>query len=93
MRAIDGDALRRKIQQIAFHGNGGILTVQAINEAPTLDVKPVRRGHWIITGRANVYGGTEIECSECRERVMILHIEDELYCRHCGAKMWEDEEE
>ena len=46
-----------------------------------------KTGHWLRTGRDNVFGGFEVECSECGDTVMIAHIEDELYCRHCGAKM------
>lgn len=46
VRLIDADALRREVQQIAFHGNGGILTVMAINKAPTVEAIPVE---WVET--------------------------------------------
>ena len=49
---------------------------------------PIERGHWIRTGRENIYGGIELVCSECGDHVMVQHIEDELYCRHCGAYMF-----
>ena len=63
-----------------------------IKEEPTIE--PEREtGHWLRTGRNNVFGGFEVECSECGDTVMIMHIEDELYCRHCGAKMEEGEQE
>ena len=48
-----------------------------------------KTGKWIRTGRENVYGGFEVQCSECGSTVMIWDIEDELFCRHCGAKMGE----
>ena len=48
-----------------------------------------KQGHWIITGRKNAYGGIEIVCSECDNYVMVQNVEDELFCRHCGAKMKE----
>lgn len=61
-----------------------------IRMMPAIDAEPVRHGHWIITGGTNVFGGTEIVCSECHDRVMVQQVEDELYCRHCGAKMDEE---
>jgi len=42
---------------------------------------------WIRTGRTNIYGGIEVQCSNCGDRVMVQHLEDEWYCRHCGADM------
>lgn len=44
-------------------------------------------GEWIRTGRTNIYGGIEVQCSNCGDGVMVQHLEDEWYCRHCGAKM------
>lgn len=67
-----------------------------INELPAADVQPVKRGKWIATGRKNVYGGKEIECSECHFRVMVSpeHFENlseyEAFCCHCGVKMEEE---
>lgn len=58
-------------------------------DEPTIEAR--NTGYWLRTGRDNVYGGFEVECSECGDTVMITHIEDELYCRHCGAKMEEGE--
>ena len=45
------------------------------------------QGEWIRTGRTNIYGGIEVQCSNCGDRVMVQHLEDEWYCRHCGADM------
>lgn len=28
-----------------------------------------------------------IECSQCGEKYVVQHMEDEKYCRNCGAKM------
>lgn len=36
---------------------------------------------------SNIYGAKKIECSNCGEIVMVRHIEDEWFCRHCGADM------
>ena len=46
-----------------------------------------KTGHWKHTGRKNVYGGIEIVCSVCDNHVMVQNLDDELFCRHCGAKM------
>ena len=46
-----------------------------------------RKGEWIRTGRTNIYGGIEVQCSNCGDKVMVQHLEDEWYCRHCGADM------
>lgn len=47
-----------------------------------------KRGKWIVHPEVkNVYGGTCIECSQCGEKYVVQHMEDEKYCRNCGAKM------
>ena len=53
------------------------------------DLPPAGRpqGEWIRTGRTNIYGGIEVQCSNCGDKVMVQHLEDEWYCRHCGADM------
>lgn len=45
------------------------------------------QAEWIRTGRTNIYGGIEVQCSNCGDKVMVQHLEDEWYCRHCGADM------
>ena len=59
---------------------------------PNLNIKDVPsadrpQGEWIRTGRTNIYGGIEVQCSNCGDKVMVQHLEDEWYCRHCGADM------
>lgn len=47
-----------------------------------------KTGKWIRHDEVrNVYGGTCVECSECGEKYVVRHIEDEKYCRNCGADM------
>lgn len=49
-----------------------------------------KKGKWIVHPEVkNVYGGTYIECSQCGEKYVVQHMEDEKYCRNCGAKMEE----
>ena len=57
--------------------------LRAINNAPTVEER--KEGEWIRTGRTNVYGGEELMCPFCGDRVMVQNIEYELYCRQCGA--------
>ena len=47
--------------------------------------KARKAGEWIRTGRTNVYGGEELMCPFCGDRVIVQNIEYELYCRQCGA--------
>ena len=65
-----------------------------IRAIPTIEERNV--GEWIRTGRTNVYGGEELMCPFCGDRVMVQNIEYELYCRQCGALLgdrYEVEEE
>ena len=62
--------------------NSDIL-VDSINSIPTIEERKV--GEWIRTGRTNVYGGEELTCPFCGDRVIVQNIEYELYCRQCGA--------
>lgn len=50
---------------------------------PTVEER--KEGEWIRTGRTNIYGGEELMCPFCGDRVMVQNIEYELYCRQCGA--------
>ena len=60
------------------------ILIDSIITLPTIEPK---HGEWIRTGRTNIYGGIEVQCSNCGDRVMVQHLEDEWYCRHCGADM------
>ena len=57
---------------------------KALEAIPSAD-RP--QGEWIRTGRTNIYGGIEVQCSNCGDKVMVQHLEDEWFCRHCGADM------
>lgn len=64
-------------------------TCEAMAERHTEEMQRLmsKRGEWIRTGRTNIYGGIEVQCSNCGDKVMVQHLEDEWYCRHCGADM------
>jgi len=61
--------------------------IEIIDAQPTTDMREVKHGHWIVTGRTNVYGGMEVTCSECGDTLMIQYLELEHFCRNCGADM------
>ena len=63
--------------------------VRDIEDAPAVTARPVKRGQWFRTDRENVYGGIEIQCSECGHTLMTSprHIDEEYFCCHCGADM------
>ena len=47
-----------------------------------------KKGKWIKHPEVkNIYGGIYIECSKCHTKYVVQHIEDEKYCRNCGAEM------
>ena len=47
------------------------------------------QGEWIIHDEVkNIYGGIYIECSECGTRFVTQTLEDEHFCRNCGASMF-----
>ena len=63
--------------------------IDAIEALPTAE----RVGKWIRHPEVkNIYGGVYIECSECREKYVVQYVEDEKFCRNCGARMMEGEE-
>lgn len=46
-------------------------------------------GEWIFTGRHNIYGGTEIECSNCHNKLMVSMSRwkiGESFCDICGSQ-------
>ena len=53
-----------------------------------------KHGEWIIHDEVkNIYGGVYIECSECDTTFVTQTLEDERFCRNCGARMNGGEEE
>lgn len=57
--------------------------IDNLRSLPTIEERKV--GEWTRTGRTNVYGGEELMCPFCGDRVIVQNIEYELYCRMCGA--------
>ena len=91
MRAIDADACESYFWE-HLDDNGMAAAINAINDMPTIEPER-KKGHWIRhPEQRNIFNGKTIECSECHEKYTVRYVEDELFCRHCGADMREDGE-
>ena len=88
MRLIDADATIKEIKarnpdDVSYEDAWAITCIE---HAPTIE--PERTGKWIRhPEQRNIYGGKTIECSECQTKYVVQYIEDEKYCRNCGARM------
>lgn len=66
-----------------------------VNNLPTIEAEPVRRGRWIEVTKHRDENGTiltDFECSECCAMVKdsdAEEIESERFCYNCGADMRE----
>ena len=97
MRLIDADALDylcfKIIEDDYNQGAAPTSWAQAysafqddIDNAPTIEAEPVRRGRWLTEYGDHIYAGLRpmfICCSECG---MVTAVEWH-YCPNCGAKM------
>lgn len=65
-----------------------------LDNAPTIDVEPVKHGHWVEVQRIHETDHTAIcECSLCGDTVWVYDGQRAWnYCPNCGAKMDEVED-
>ena len=83
MRLIDADALWMEVVHRMDYCDD---ILEIIESMPTIEQE--RTGKWIRhPEQRNIYGGKTIECSECQTKYVVQYIEDEKYCRNCGARM------
>lgn len=76
-----------------FKADGAEKALEIIKDMPTVDVKPVKHGLWILK---DIW----IECSNCKKTLIKDKIEEAAvyenglpeYCPRCGAKMDEKHE-
>jgi len=86
MRLIDRDALLEKTVPKNPDAEFRCVPVEDIKAAPIIEER--KKGRWIIHPEVkNVYGGVYIECPECGEKYVVQHLEDEKFCRNCGADL------
>lgn len=95
MRLVDADLLKEQMESVCMGIMAGTESYNAplktIDDAPTVDAKPVVRGKWIKNeGR---YGW---HCSVCEKDDFYAFVRDsdtdenklqDYYCPNCGAKM------
>lgn len=92
MRLIDADAL------VARYGEPCHSFLDVIEDMPTIDAEPVRRGEWVEV-RTSVFTPYALEleekCSLCGRYIYRYGTQPpDRYCPNCGAKMdrrWERE--
>ena len=61
---------------------------EELKNSPILIEPERKKGKWIWhPEQTNIYGGKMVECSNCGTKYMVQYIEDELFCRNCGADM------
>lgn len=88
MRLIDADSL--ETHEIYEGEWVRVVYADDIDNAPTIDADPVRRGRWEVIYYDNI--PKIAKCSECEE-VLVFTKRDHLirhmpnYCPNCGAKM------
>ena len=97
MRLIDADALKAYIDAQKGRPFIGCTIGEAlkilVDEQPTIEPER-KKGKWILhPEQKNIYGGKCVECSECGEKYIVQYIEDEKFCRNCGADMRGDSDE
>ena len=82
MRPIDADVLRSDteyfIGKMMMFGGEEIYTQTTIDKAPTLEVKPVVHGKWVM-----VENKASHKCSICGEH----EVKKTAFCPYCGADM------
>lgn len=86
MRLIDADMLAFYVRQHweELYPKDGAM-IDAILVAKTVEVEPVRHGHWKESGTCSVCGKKAIKKIIFDDEML---WEDEYdYCPHCGAKM------
>lgn len=84
-RPIDADELLAHVWRDRLDSRERIADL--VKSMPT--IRPERkRGQWIWhPEQKNIYGGKCVECSACGEKYLVQYIEDEKFCRNCGADM------
>lgn len=79
MRLIDADILLEQMKHRKDYVGRPSDAVCLVEDAPTIEAEPVRRGRWINHG-------SFVTCSVCNEEQYGIDT-GRFYCQNCGAKM------
>lgn len=107
MRLVDADALKSKMTVDALGGHKRIWVCGVIDDAPTIDAQPVKRGQWSECWRDPVKNVISVICSACGDASIAylpkrdLTVDDAPkgicmqmpYCPKCCADMRGDADE
>lgn len=93
-RLIDANALKEKAEPEEVTGEG-IVYVQDIDEAPTVDAVEVVHAEWLDIRFDSMWRSMLATCSHCEVRGEVrvkanecgFAVPDSDYCPSCGAKM------
>ena len=97
-RLISADRLKRKYAILGAEWSPKVsfeAVLRDIDNQPTVDAEPVKRGRWINERIHNLHNGEQRdarECSECGAVYFVYDMANALdevprYCPNCGAKM------
>ena len=98
---IDANALLKKLQEQQKYSSttdsrGRAKAIVELIHAPTVDAKPVKRGHWITTQKT--IDDNITTCSNCKREFYIENLVEVgnengycEFCPSCGADMRGDE--
>lgn len=91
MRLIDADELKNEMDKILMPGKDAVLETYideivctVIDDAPTVEAAPVRRGKWDKNHICTACGKICITIKDTSGQVMYIETP---YCPGCGAKM------
>ena len=79
MRLIDADVLLEQMKHRKDYVGRPSDAVCLVEDAPTIEAEPIRRGRWINHG-------SFVTCSVCNEEQYGIDT-GRFYCQNCGAKM------
>ncbi len=96
MRLIDADEAKKYLYE-HFDDLHMIAAQNAIDEMPTIDAQPVKRGRWIpideTTAECSVCGWWQRTNGKDKTGKALIHNAAYMYCTVCGACMRGEEDE
>jgi hypothetical protein len=84
MRLIEADALKKTGMSVTIGGRPYVVvSLQAIDAAPTVDAEAVVRGKWNVRYLSGTHVQAGVVCSGCD----CWSARGSKYCPNCGAKV------